>query len=806
MIRLLICDDSAEARSVVRTMLGDEAEIEVVGEAANGEEAVAKAVELSPDVILMDVGMPGLDGIEATKRIGEVLPTARVVAFAGSDDSEVASAMIAAGASAYCVKGAPLWELERAIAGASQPLVRLAHVLSRALPGGIGHLVAREAAELSCAAFAATYLAAPDVALSLAGVAGGVAPDSLSSAPGVVIRAFSESAPARADAREVAELYRLGNAAVGQAFAVPLCADGETLGALLVAMPASVVNELDEELIAAIADLAAASLKSERRLALTYVEARRDALTGLPNRRAFDEAIEALLASGQRSASLVLFDLDEFKAINDSEGHAVGDCVLRDISRVLLRNLRTDEDVFRIGGDEFALIVEAPPAAAERVAERLRTAVINQRRGHALPTLSIGVAGIEVASSAEELLRKADAALYGAKRGGKNQIVVYGGDLEAVRQPEPKPQPIVNEHRAMRVLLVDDDEGLRMLLRTTFEIIDIEVEEAESADAASERIAARPPDVIVLDLKMPGVDGVTYCRALKRGSTTQHIPVVLLTGDEDFSDEDARECGADLLLRKPFSPLELLSTIERLAGGLYEGPFRLITEERPEEQLLIYAQDLRRLLEIERAQRSLLQTAYRETVCALTSALESKDTGTHEHSQRVQRYARELAAELDSRLLEDASLEYGFLLHDVGKIGIPDQILRKPGPLTRAERRLMQTHTLLGEQMLAPVGLLHGEGLKVIRSHHERWDGLGYPDKLGGEEIPIGGRIFAIADALDAMTSTRPYRRPLSWQEAASEISVQSGRQFDPEAVEAFRAREPKLRRIHEELAAAAAA
>jgi ribonuclease P protein subunit RPR2 len=202
----------------------------------------------------------------------------------------------------------------------------------------------------------------------------------------------------------------------------------------------------------------------------------------------------------------------------------------------------------------------------------------------------------------------------------------------------------------------------------------------------------------------------------------------------------------------------------------------------------------------------LLQTAYRETVCALTSALESKDTGTHEHSQRVQRYARELAAELDSRLLEDASLEYGFLLHDVGKIGIPDQILRKPGPLTRAERRLMQTHTLLGEQMLAPVGLLQGEGLRVIRSHHERWDGLGYPDKLGGEEIPIGGRIFAIADALDAMTSTRPYRRPLSWQEAASEISVQSGRQFDPEAVEAFRAREPKLRRIHEELAAAAAA
>jgi ribonuclease P protein subunit RPR2 len=212
------------------------------------------------------------------------------------------------------------------------------------------------------------------------------------------------------------------------------------------------------------------------------------------------------------------------------------------------------------------------------------------------------------------------------------------------------------------------------------------------------------------------------------------------------------------------------------------------------------------LLEIERGQRIMLQTAYRDTVSALTSALESKDTGTHEHSRRVQRYARELAAEMAPRLLDDASLEYGFLLHDVGKIGIPDQILRKPGPLTRAERRMMETHTVLGEQMLADVALLQGEGLRIIRSHHERWDGLGYPDKLGGLEIPIGGRIFAVADALDAMTSPRPYRRPLAWEEAVQEIAVQSGRQFDPEAVDAFRARESKLRRIQEELAAAAAA
>src|SRR5438045_4013278 len=181
MIRLLICEDSAEARSLLRTLLADHPEIEIVGEAADGQDALARTIELSPDVVLMDVMMPVLDGVSATRRIRELRPDVRIVAFTGSDDNELVREMMDAGASAYCLKGAPLWELERAIAGASQPLFRLAHMLGRALPGGIGHLVAREAAELSCAAFAATYLSAPDVGLSLAGVAGGVAPDSLSS-------------------------------------------------------------------------------------------------------------------------------------------------------------------------------------------------------------------------------------------------------------------------------------------------------------------------------------------------------------------------------------------------------------------------------------------------------------------------------------------------------------------------------------------------------------------------------------------------------------------------------------------------
>ena len=297
---------------------------------------------------------------------------------------------------------------------------------------------------------------------------------------------------------------------------------------------------------------------------------------------------------------------------------------------------------------------------------------------------------------------------------------------------------------------------------------------------------------------MPGMSGLELCRTLKGAKETAGIGVILLTGSGGETEISLDDCGADALLRKPFSPLELLAAAERLAGGLYGVPFRA-SKKKPEEQLLLYARDLRHLLEIERGQRSLVQKAYMETVGALASALESKDTGTKEHSQRVQRYAVELARAVDPDLIEDPSTEYGFLLHDVGKIGIPDSILGKPQALNEQERTLMQTHTVLGEQVLAGVAVLQGAGLRVVRSHHERWAGGGYPDGLEGPDIPLGARVFAVADALDAMTSTRPYRTALPCRTAGQEILAQSGRQFDPRVVGAFVEREDALRGIKRE-------
>src|SRR4051812_8707551 len=300
----------------------------------------------------------------------------------------------------------------------------------------------------------------------------------------------------------------------------------------------------------------------------------------------------------------------------------------------------------------------------------------------------------------------------------------------------------------MKILLVDDEPALRELLRATLESVEITVDEAESAVEAEARVRKRPPDLIILDLRMPGMGGAELCRRLKTDAATREIPIVLLTGADDEEARAGQRAGASALVRKPFSPLELLSVVERLTGRT-PSPTRPRRARQGEEELLLYARDLRHLLEIERRQRKQLQDSYLETVTALAIALDTKDTGTRQHSERVRRYAAELLEGIaPGSMSDDASFEYGFLLHDIGKIGIPDGILQKPGPLTHAERRRMQMHTVIGEQMLHGVAVLQGEGLQIVRSHHERWDGKGYPDGLAGSTIPLGARVFAVADAL----------------------------------------------------------
>jgi response regulator RpfG family c-di-GMP phosphodiesterase len=357
----------------------------------------------------------------------------------------------------------------------------------------------------------------------------------------------------------------------------------------------------------------------------------------------------------------------------------------------------------------------------------------------------------------------------------------------------------------LRILLVDDEPALRELLRVTFEGAAIEVIEAASAEEAIALLGGDLPDAVVLDLRLPGIGGADLCRRLRRDDVTREMPIVVLSGGDSVELERACKAGADEVIGKPFSPLELLAIVEKLTGR--EGRTRTRPREVMEndQQLLLYAQDLRHLIEVERAQRLLITQAFRATVSALAGALESKDFGSAQHSHRVRAYAVCLLEQIDpGALARDPGIEHGFLLHDVGKIGIPDAILRKRGLLTYAERERMQTHTLIGERMLAGIPFLEGDGLRIVRSHHERWDGGGYPDGLADHAVPLPARIFSVADSLDAMTSDRPYRAALPWEAAHDEILAQSGRQFDPEVVAAFLDCEEQLRSTRDESLVAA--
>jgi HD-GYP domain-containing protein (c-di-GMP phosphodiesterase class II) len=226
---------------------------------------------------------------------------------------------------------------------------------------------------------------------------------------------------------------------------------------------------------------------------------------------------------------------------------------------------------------------------------------------------------------------------------------------------------------------------------------------------------------------------------------------------------------------------QLRSQVARLRAELTR---REREAEDKERQLEVYAADIREIYKQERSRAQLLVKAYRATVTALANAVEARDRYTGRHAQRVAAYGMEILHQVDPRLADDPTTEFGFLLHDVGKVGIADAILLKAGPLSREERALMQQHPIIGETIVRD---FLGDGTAVVRSHHERWDGRGYPDALAGAEIPLPARVFAVADVLDALTSDRPYRPASPVAEARRMIIAQSGRQFDPQVVEAFR-------------------
>jgi putative two-component system response regulator len=303
------------------------------------------------------------------------------------------------------------------------------------------------------------------------------------------------------------------------------------------------------------------------------------------------------------------------------------------------------------------------------------------------------------------------------------------------------------------VLVVDDVSANRELLEGYLYDLGYDVRQARDGVEALEAIEAQEPDLVLLDIEMPRMDGLSLCRALKSHPARRLIPVVLITALHDRPTRiQGLDAGADDFLTKPFDAQELLVRTK----------------------VLLRERELNKRLD-----------AAENVLLAFARTVEGRDRYTVHHAERVGRYAQEIGREygLDAADLE--ILYRGGVLHDLGKVAIPDAVLLKPGPLEDDELAIMRRHSAEGERICTPLRSTV-EFLPIIRHHHERVDGAGYPDRLAGADIPLGARIVAIADSFDAMVSDRPYRRGLAHDEVVSRLRAGAGRQWDPLFVEIF--------------------
>lgn len=327
-----------------------------------------------------------------------------------------------------------------------------------------------------------------------------------------------------------------------------------------------------------------------------------------------------------------------------------------------------------------------------------------------------------------------------------------------------------------RILIVDDEHEITEILKDLLSD-EHDCQTVGSAEGALALLAETDFQLVISDITMPGMSGLEMLPFVKRISP--NVVVVMISGMQTVESAiGALRLGAFDYLMKPFD----LRQVEAVVKRALEHHQLIVAKQRYEDQLEELVEQ--RTKELDRALNS-LEDAYRSTLRALTSALEARDSETHGHSERVVTYSLRLGREYGLTGDKLKALEFGSLLHDIGKIGVPDSILRKPGKLTEAEWEKMREHPLHGQQILRGIEFLEGAA-RVVSQHHEKWDGSGYPLGLHDEEIDVCARIFAVADAFDAITSDRVYRRGKSYQEAAKELDDWAGRQFDPKVVEAF--------------------
>lgn len=334
------------------------------------------------------------------------------------------------------------------------------------------------------------------------------------------------------------------------------------------------------------------------------------------------------------------------------------------------------------------------------------------------------------------------------------------------------------------VMVIDDEERIRRILAIQLEKAGYNVVALSDGQKAMEMLGQVEIDVVITDIRMPGITGDQILRYIKTHSPA--VPVIMLTGVVDVETAvSIMRTGAYDYLVKPVKRDDLLITVHRAIQ--YRNV--VLRNIHLQEENIRYQKELEqkvreRTRELARALAH-LREVHMDTVKILASAIEEKDPYMRGHSNRVRIISAEMARKIGYREMEIERIEYGALLHDIGKIAIDQRILDKPGPLTDEELKIIQEHPIIGERIISKVSFF-ADIASMVRWHHERWDGLGYPDGIKEENLPVPVRILNIVDAFDAMSSDRPYRKALPIERVLEIVESESGKQFAPDLVEIF--------------------
>jgi len=349
----------------------------------------------------------------------------------------------------------------------------------------------------------------------------------------------------------------------------------------------------------------------------------------------------------------------------------------------------------------------------------------------------------------------------------------------------------LDRKRRTNILIVDDENSIREVLAEGLIGAGYPCSTASDADDALRKLTSVRFHLVLSDIRMPGADGIQLLEQIK--DHDPDIDVIMVSGvvDTDTAIDSIRKGACDYVT-KPFNLTEVLFTVDRAVekrrlieeNREYQRHLEVKVSERTEE-LSHKNKEIQSLFNELKTAFNEIQNTYEATLEALIAALDSRDSETQGHSMRVSEFTALVACHMGVSEPELTDIRRGALLHDVGKIGIPDAILRKPGPLDETEWKVMKMHPELGYEMLQGIAFLEG-AIPIVFSHQEKFDGTGYPAGLREGKIPLGARIFAVVDTYDAITSTRPYRVGRSYEVARDEIVKFSGTQFDPKVVQTF--------------------